>query len=352
MKIRANQLTLIRMLLLPIPCYLIFQGMTEKVIALILYTFLGLTDYLDGYLARKQGPTTLGALMDPIADKIFITAIYIPLAKMGIIPIWMLLLIFVREYTIMELRSIYASSGIPFKTSEFAKYKTTIQMAGGGFIFIINIFGESLYVLIPLGGCLLLALIPGVISWIRSRKIGTRAMAAIILVGAVFCFQLFLAPQKAIWIMMAVITAVTIASGIQYITRGWTHLKPYLIRKFEAREWTSFIGIALVFPILYVLLSQFSVLAAWIVILILSLEFTTGGINNLLTELQIRKNYIASPKKILFQICVGGIAFILVIVALPEFRLAVSLIMCVVLAITLFHSLRHFYIHRVHFLSA
>jgi CDP-diacylglycerol--glycerol-3-phosphate 3-phosphatidyltransferase len=350
MMIRANQLTFLRMILLPIPCYLVFQGMTEKVIALLLCIILGLTDYFDGYLARKQGPTVLGTMMDPIADKIFITAIYIPLAKMEIVPIWMILLLFVREYTITELRSIYASSGILFKTSEFAKYKTTIQMAGGGFIFIIKIFGESLNVLIVLGGCFLLAALPGAISLIRSRRMGTRSIAAFVLVGAAFCLRLFLPPQEAIWAIMVVIVAVTLASGIQYITRSWTHLRQFLIRKFEARQWAYFIGIALVFPSLYVFLAKFSVLAAWIVILILSIEFAIGGLNNLLTELRIRKDYIASPRKTLFQVLIGIVAFILVLAALPEFRPIVRLVMLVGLAATLVHSIRHFYVHRAHFL--
>ncbi len=352
MIISANQVTFLRMILLPIPCYLVFQGMTEKVIAILLCILLGLTDYFDGYLARKHGPTVLGTMLDPIADKIFITAIYIPLATMEIVPIWMILLLFIREYTITELRSIYASGGIPFRTSEFAKYKTTIQMIGAGFIFIINIFGDSIYWFIPLGGCILLVITAGAVSWIRSRRVGPRIITATILMGVGFLLRLFLSPQEAIWISIAVITAVTLASGIQYITRSWTHIKQYLLRKFMARQWTSFIGIALVFPTLYVFLSQSSVLAAWIVILILSLEFATGGLNNLLTELHIRKDYIASPKKTLFQVSIGGIAFILVIAALPEFRLVVSLIMLVVLAATIVHSIRHFYIHRTHFLPA
>lgn len=352
MIIRANHLTFLRMVLLPIPCYLVFQGIPERVIAILLYIFLGMTDYLDGYLARKQGPTVLGQMLDPIADKIFIAAIFIPLVKMEIIPIWMVLLIFIREYTIMELRSIYASGGIPFRTSEFAKYKTTIQMIGVGFIFIINIFGDSIYWFIPLGGCILLVITAGAVSWIRSRRVGPRIITATILMGVGFLLRLFLSPQEAIWISIAVITAVTLASGIQYITRSWAHIKQYLLRKFMARQWTSFIGIALVFPTLYVFLSQSSVLAAWIIILILSLEFATGGLNNLLTELRVRKDYIASPRKTLFQVALGGIAFVLLVAALPEFRPLIKIILLVILAATLIHSIRHFYIHRAHFLSA
>ena len=350
--IRANHVTLLRMILLPIPCYLMFGGFAERVAALIIFTMLGLTDYFDGYLARKHGVTTLGALLDPIADKIFITAVYIPFARMEIVPLWMVVLLLIREYMVVELRSISASSGIMLKTATLAKYKTSIQMLGAGFIFLIDTLGQSPYVFIPLGGCLLLPALPGFLSWNRVRRIGPRTMTSVVLVGTVFCARLFLPPQKAIWIIMAIILAITLASGIHYFTTGTAHLRAHLLQKFKAREWTAFLGATVVFPILYVSLAQSKSLAAWVVIAILSLEFAIGGLDNLLLALGVQKDYNLSPKLTFFQNAMGTLVIVILIIAPPGYHAWAQVIVWAVLAVTFLHSFRQFYVHRVHFLSA
>src|SRR5690348_549175 len=75
--------------------------------ALIAGIILGCTDWVDGMLARKYGPTVLGGLLDPIADKVFIAFAYTPFADnpVGLIPAWVLALMFSREFFVTALRS-------------------------------------------------------------------------------------------------------------------------------------------------------------------------------------------------------------------------------------------------------
>ena len=72
MKIRANHLTILRIILLPLPYFLIYGDIRARIAALAAFTLIGFTDYLDGLLARRDGSTPLGKLLDPLADKICI----------------------------------------------------------------------------------------------------------------------------------------------------------------------------------------------------------------------------------------------------------------------------------------
>src|SRR5437868_7534907 len=87
--VTANQVTLARLLLLPIGSWLMYQGLRGQVAALIFMTVVGCTDFVDGWLARKYGPTVLGGLMDPIADKVFIVVIFLPFIDLGWLPPWL-----------------------------------------------------------------------------------------------------------------------------------------------------------------------------------------------------------------------------------------------------------------------
>ena len=78
MRITANQVTFARLILMPMLCWLIYGNETWQTYAVVIGTLVGATDFVDGYLARKQGPTILGGLMDPIADKVFIAVCFVP----------------------------------------------------------------------------------------------------------------------------------------------------------------------------------------------------------------------------------------------------------------------------------
>jgi len=135
MRITANQLTSVRILLIPLPTALILLGNRNmQLVALALYIVVGMTDFFDGILARKYGTTKLGALLDPIADKIYIALLYIPLSLLDWLPHWMIVAILLRDPVITCLRSLCTMRGIPMKTAKLAQYKTAIQMIAGGFI--------------------------------------------------------------------------------------------------------------------------------------------------------------------------------------------------------------------------
>src|SRR5881394_174549 len=90
-----------------------------------------LTDGLDGYLARRRGQiTTMGMLLDPLADKLMIAACYITLLRLSpeIVNIWVVVLIIGREFLISGLRSIAASEGFTIEASELGKLKMVVQI--------------------------------------------------------------------------------------------------------------------------------------------------------------------------------------------------------------------------------
>jgi cardiolipin synthase len=90
-----NMLTFGRICAVPVAIWLVLRG--DSAIAAVLFVVAGLTDALDGWLARRQGPSTLGTLLDPIADKLLLTSMFITLAAIGMVPLWLALLVVFRD---------------------------------------------------------------------------------------------------------------------------------------------------------------------------------------------------------------------------------------------------------------
>ena len=134
--ITANQVTLARLIPMPLLAWLIYEGAQQGYennpymwSALIAGIVIGSTDWLDGMLARKYGPTVLGGLLDPIADKVFIAFAYAPFADdimkangvaSSMVPAWVVALMFTREFFITALRSAYEQRALTLKTSYLA----------------------------------------------------------------------------------------------------------------------------------------------------------------------------------------------------------------------------------------
>lgn len=98
-------------------------------IAFILFVSAALTDLADGYLARKfQAESVLGKLLDPLADKVLVTAALVMLIPMGKVPAWLCFLILAREMVITGLRSVAAASGTVIAASQLGKYKSATQL--------------------------------------------------------------------------------------------------------------------------------------------------------------------------------------------------------------------------------
>jgi len=125
-----NQLTILRIILTPIFLYFFLQNtMEHKLIGTIIFMFAAATDWYDGYVARKFNVITRwGQFMDPLADKILISAALWVFAYLGYIYWWMVIVIVVRDFFITFLRMFALHLGKSIVTSYFAKWKTMVQM--------------------------------------------------------------------------------------------------------------------------------------------------------------------------------------------------------------------------------
>ena len=126
-----NQLTLFRIAAVPVIIILmLFPNRICSLIAGLLFSAAAITDYLDGFLARKRGlVTTLGKVMDPVADKLLVSSAFIMLTSLGWVPAWMACIIIGRELAVNGLRNIIAEKGEDLSASNLGKYKTGFQIA-------------------------------------------------------------------------------------------------------------------------------------------------------------------------------------------------------------------------------
>lgn len=125
-----NILTFLRILLVPIIVVVLltkFEG--KEFVGLALFLLAALTDFLDGFIARRWGlVTSLGKLLDPAADKILTSAAFISLVELGRAPAWIVVTIIAREFAISTLRSVAATQGVVIAASWSAKIKTVSQV--------------------------------------------------------------------------------------------------------------------------------------------------------------------------------------------------------------------------------
>ena len=125
-----NLLTLGRIAAIPVLLVLLlFDGREAGFWAAVVFGLAAVTDWLDGWLARKwEVVTVLGKFLDPLADKLIVMAALIMLIPLGRVPAWAVFLILAREMLVTGLRSIASSEGIVIAASELGKYKTIFQM--------------------------------------------------------------------------------------------------------------------------------------------------------------------------------------------------------------------------------
>jgi CDP-diacylglycerol--glycerol-3-phosphate 3-phosphatidyltransferase len=110
-------------------------------IATLIFLGASITDYFDGYLARRrQQVTTLGMLLDPVADKLLTSAAFISLVELKWVPAWMVVIIVGREFAISGLRSIASSEGFTIDASELGKIKMVMQVVAITLIILRNQF--------------------------------------------------------------------------------------------------------------------------------------------------------------------------------------------------------------------
>ena len=126
-----NYLTFARMLMVPILVVVLMTRVTHhEIIGVIVFWVASLTDLLDGYLARKwKQVTTLGKLLDPLADKLLISGALLSLVELGLAPAWMTFIILGREMAITGLRGIASEEGITIQAERLGKWKLGAQIA-------------------------------------------------------------------------------------------------------------------------------------------------------------------------------------------------------------------------------
>lgn len=146
-----NLLTLLRIFLIPLfVLFLLVNIPYGDYLAAFIFSVAALTDSLDGYLARKRKEITkLGIILDPLADKLLITAALISLVELGRLSGWVAIIILGREFAVSGLRAVKAEEGVVIPASKLGKLKTVTQI-----IAVLLVILEGYYqgfVPIPLG---------------------------------------------------------------------------------------------------------------------------------------------------------------------------------------------------------
>lgn len=280
--ITANMVTFARLILMPAICWLVYRG--EIWTALIIGTVIGCTDFIDGYLARKHGPTVLGGLMDPIADKVFIALAYFPFADpfIGVVPAWAVALMFVREFLVTALRSAYEQRGLTLKTSYFGKVKTWTQMQGLGMLILFILLFDRPDVMDGILYALIVAPIVAMLAlWVIKKRFWMGALLMSVLTVPLLLLHMYSDVGVITDVIMYSVVAITWLSGLDYVTVG--------VRELQGRgdlgreDMVRIIG-ALALPCaIFAALLETS-MPAWALVTVLSVEVAVGGLDNLLSH--------------------------------------------------------------------
>jgi CDP-diacylglycerol---glycerol-3-phosphate 3-phosphatidyltransferase len=182
-----NQLTILRIILTPVFLFLFLSSDPFYIqISLAVFFIAALTDWYDGWLARKYNYISdWGKFWDPLADKILTSTAFLGFVFVGLLPLWMVILIIIRDLVVTLLRVYAESRGYNFVTSYYAKWKTLLQMV---FLYYLLL----LYV-----------------------GLNTKE----IFIGNENLFQFF-ANKDIIYVVMLVITVITVHSGVTYLMKN------------------------------------------------------------------------------------------------------------------------------------
>lgn len=222
--ITANEVTLLRIMALPFPCWALIVRPEQPWmwIAFVFGTLVGATDFVDGWLARRDGPTVLGGLLDPVADKLFIAMLLLPLVAHGECPGWAAGLLFIRELLITTLRSSLQVRRQSLKTSQLGKLKTVVQMGGIATFYLTIFVPRDVMPWVHLACSLGMLVLCFVFGW-RNHRRGKGFLPPVWLLGGtplwflVFVGALLLDPlEVAFWQFIAMVV-LTWVSGADYL---------------------------------------------------------------------------------------------------------------------------------------
>lgn len=188
-----NKITVSRVLLIPV--FIVFMladfgmgnltigGTTlsiEQFIGGLLFIFASATDWLDGYIARKNNlVTNMGKFLDPLADKLLVSAAFIILVEFGLAPSWVVIIIISREFAVTGLRLLLAGEGEVVAANQLGKIKTVTQILAISSLLLNNIFFEAINV--PFGTimlyiCLFFTIWSGMDYFMKNKHVLTKSM--------------------------------------------------------------------------------------------------------------------------------------------------------------------------------
>jgi cardiolipin synthase len=350
-KITANMVTIARIVLMPIPGYMLYGGSSVLLASLAVIGVLGLTDWLDGIMARREGTSVLGGLLDPIADKIFIAVIYLPLTERGVIPLWMTICIFSRDFLVTSLRTALMLRDAPMRTSTLAKFKTAIQMLGIGYVILYLSAPEAWYAWAMVIG---VVAVPGALilyRLIRRQKQGPRSMTMFALFIFAVALRRIAGPEWASLGSLVIITGMTVISGFSYLMDAWGALRG---KPGSFKEVGRFALDGLAMPVAVLLLvGRFE--TGWTsvaLILTITLELASGGLGNLLASKKIQPRFrwiaLKSSLQVLFAVAAFAVGHWALFPGLPVGEACVGAI----LGVTAVFAALAFWRHRKVYLSA
>lgn len=140
-------LTLIRVILvIPLFVLIFFDNLPAKILTLAFFIVASVTDFVDGYLARKNKQVTdLGAFLDPLADKMLVNLTFLALTYQNLVPIWLFAIIIVRDFMVDGVRMMEAKKDITLAASKTGKAKTMVQMITLSLILLNKIIGSEIF---------------------------------------------------------------------------------------------------------------------------------------------------------------------------------------------------------------
>ncbi len=336
MRITANQVTFARLILMPALCGLIYGDRTQQTWAVIIGTLVGATDFIDGYLARRQGPTILGGLMDPIADKVFIAVCFIPFADRGYVPWELIAALFLREYLVTALRSCFERRQKQLRSTYMSKVKTWVQMTSIALIMIMILVRSHAVLTAVFVG---MAIIPGLLGigfWLLKRRHWMGAWVGLGLHGFFAALFYLRGAKETTMVSVIIMIALTWISAVDYVKAAIVVVKATTL--FDLSRLVP----AAALPLVGMFALTHGSAPAWAVIIVMGLEFAHGGLDNHLAH-----HGAAAPWWVWggrLGITVGALALTLV---LPQHAAALGLVASAVslagTAVT-FWSRRQFYL--------
>ena len=142
----------------------------REMVAVVIFLVAAATDWLDGYLARRRGEvTTLGKLLDPIADKLLTVSAFIALVELRLAPAWMIVVIVGREFVVSGMRSIAATRGVVIAASRWGKVKLVSQVVAIALLILTNTLER----------------------WVRFGNLGKAALWVVMILAMYSMFQYF-----------------------------------------------------------------------------------------------------------------------------------------------------------------